>query len=65
MLVGRPFLSTTAVHPLPVGGATMSLVIPNDAALCGQHGFLQMFQQDPFASHGIAFTQGIDLALGD
>lgn len=65
LLVSRPFLQTTSIHPLPLAGATVPLVIPNDANLCGAQGYLQMFQFDAASSHGLAFSRGVSIVLGD
>jgi hypothetical protein len=62
---------TILVQPLlflpfvvPPDGATLSFAVPFDESLFGMHADLQVLELDPGASHGISFSQGLDLALG-
>jgi hypothetical protein len=49
---------------IPAGGLTIPVAVPCDAALCGVTFALQTLQQDPGASHGVAFSPGLELVLG-
>jgi hypothetical protein len=49
---------------LPVGGMTLSGMIPPDEALCGLAVYLQMLQSDPGATEQIAFSPGLELVFG-
>jgi hypothetical protein len=49
---------------LPAAGARVPQPIPNDPRLCGRSVFFQSAQLDAGASHGIAFSPGLELVLG-
>ena len=53
-----------ATIPLPAGGARVPQPIPNVSSLCGRSVFFQALQLDPGASHGVAFSAGLELRLG-
>jgi len=66
-----PFGGTLLVTPalviglaLPAGGLPIALTVPRNRFLCGAGIYLQAAEADPGASHGIAFTAGLRLALG-
>jgi hypothetical protein len=50
--------------PLLAGTTPLPGSIPQDASLCGISVYLQVLELDPGASKGIAFSQGLQLALG-
>ena len=49
---------------LPAAGAALPLEIPDDPAICGLLGFVQALELDGGASDGVAFTEGLELTLG-
>lgn len=49
---------------LPVGGLSWALSMPADPALCGTTIFAQAAHLDPAASHGLAFSPGLEVHLG-
>jgi hypothetical protein len=49
---------------LPPEGVTLSFAVPYDASLFEVHAYVQVIELDAGASHGVSFTGGIDLALG-
>lgn len=55
-------VSTTLM--LPAGGAPVPMPIPQDTSLCGGIVDFQCVVVDPGASHGIAFTPGLEFVLG-
>jgi hypothetical protein len=69
--VATPFGGTLLVQidasftiPLPAAGATVPLAIPASNTLCGLRVFFQTVQLDFAASHGLAFSPGLELLLG-
>ena len=50
---------------VPSGGATLPSGALDDPALGGAEAFLQQLQLDAGASRGIAFSEGLDLVVGD
>lgn len=62
--LGTPFFVSRVVSPLPAGGGTVSIPIPDDSALCGTEHHVQAFVLDPGASHGVAFTNSIQAIVG-
>ncbi len=66
-LGGSLELLPTLLIPLtiPATGAIVALLIPNNPNLDGRHVYLQTVQNDPGASHGVSFSQGVDIGLGD
>lgn len=69
--VPTPFGGTALVQfitmvalPLPPGGGQLALSLPNDPNLCGVVVDVQGVLIDGGASHGIAFTPGLELVIG-
>lgn len=60
LLVG---LLATLPVPLPQGGTRLPLAIPDDPSLCGQTITVQGIVGDAGASHGLAFTAGLELRI--
>jgi len=60
-LLVLPLLAETL--PLPASGAALPLPIPDDATLCGVLLQLQHVVVDARASHGLAFSPGLELRL--
>lgn len=56
-LVLQPFV-------VPTEGASLAFAVPFDASLYGMHADLQVLELDPGASHGISFSDGLELVLG-
>jgi Tol biopolymer transport system component len=56
-LVLQPFV-------VPTEGASLSFAVPFDASLFGMQADLQVLELDPGASHGISFSGGLELTLG-
>ena len=54
----------TLVVGLPPSGTTLSGTIPNEVGLCGFEIDLQALESDVGAAKGVAFTQGLELDLG-
>jgi hypothetical protein len=50
---------------LPATGTTLSGNIPNDPSLCGVSAFAQALELDAGAAHGLSFTAGLQLTLGN
>ncbi|MBK8100101.1 MAG: hypothetical protein IPK26_23615 [Planctomycetes bacterium] len=49
---------------VPVGGAQLALTIPSSTVFCGVVVQLQAVVVDTGASHGLAFSRGLELVLG-
>jgi hypothetical protein len=69
--VPTPFGGTLLVQILaqlplavPAGGLPVPFAIPDHSSLCGSTVTLQAALADPGASHGIAFTRGLEFGLG-
>jgi hypothetical protein len=64
---GRLLVEPWRVLPvaLPAGGATLVGTIPNDPTLCAIALDLQAVELDAGASHGVSFTAGLNLLLGN
>jgi hypothetical protein len=56
--------ATASLHPLPVGGATIDWKIPQDITWCGMDAYAQLVHDDVAATHGIAFSQGLHVIVG-
>jgi len=63
--------ATLLVDPIlslavPMGSGTLPLnpALPDDPALCGVSLFVQGLVIDPGASHGVAFSRGLEMRLG-
>jgi hypothetical protein len=50
---------------LPATGTTLSGTIPNDPGLCGVSAYAQALELDGGAAHGLSFTAGLALTLGN
>lgn len=61
-LLLQPFATVTL--PFAAGGGVIPLAIPADPAFCGVPFFLQGALFDAGASHGVAFTPGLQLDFG-
>jgi hypothetical protein len=57
-------VAVAPLHPLPIGGANVSFAIPADVTLCGLDVYAQLFHTDAGATHGVAFSAGLHLILG-
>ena len=58
-------LTITPLPPLPPGGLTLPLAVPNIPGLfCDVCWHFQTLQVDPGATSGLAFSPGLLLALG-
>lgn len=55
--------ATQAVLALPAAGLTLPLAIPNVPGLCGATVDLQAAMADAAASHGVAFSPGLELVV--
>ncbi len=51
--------------PLAAGESRFSLTLPSDAKRCGQSIFIQVLLIDAGAASGVAFSNGLELILGD
>lgn len=49
---------------VPAAGAVVPLALPDLPSLCGDFFDLQAVLADPGASHGVAFTRGLELVVG-
>jgi subtilisin family serine protease len=49
---------------VPPSGLSLPGTLPANSSLCGVHGYLQVIELDPFATHNLSFTPGLDLELG-
>ena len=49
---------------VPANGRTITGDVPDDLALYFFHLYLQALEADPFASHGISFTKGLERVYG-
>jgi hypothetical protein len=49
---------------VPANGVQMPLLVPDVPSLCGTTFQVQAALGDPGASHGVAFTRGLELGLG-
>ncbi len=56
--------ATTSLHPLPAGGTTINWTIPLDITWCGMDAYAQLVHRDATATHGIAFSQGLHVIVG-
>lgn len=63
--LGQPYFLRDLISPLPVGGATIPVVIPNDSSLCGGEYHVQAVEIDPGASHGVAFSNSLRGVVGE
>lgn len=63
---GTLFVAPTSIHlvPLPPGSSQVPLVVPFDVSLCASAWYLQFAQLDPGASHGLAFSPGLEVLFG-
>ncbi len=61
-LLVNPLL--TLSNPLPATGLELNFPIGTDPGLCGTKVYLQHLHADPMASHGMAFSQGMELQFG-
>jgi hypothetical protein len=54
------------IYPLaiPAAGFSATLALPNDCQLLGPIAYAQALEVDPGASHGVAFTPGLSVAIG-
>jgi hypothetical protein len=57
-------LAAQVVFTVPASGAAIPLLLPDLPSLCGRTFDLQAAMADPGASHGIAFTAGLELGFG-
>jgi len=62
LLASPDFLIPEAI---PAAGASIAFTVPFDVEWCGLVLDLQMLELDPGATHGIAFTAGLELVVGD
>jgi hypothetical protein len=56
--------SVTLPVGLPAAGLTFGLAVPATRSLCGRSVYLQGAEADAGASHGVSFSRGLDLMLG-
>jgi hypothetical protein len=49
---------------VPAGGLSFPLAVPNLRALCGSAVFMQAVEADRGASHGVSFSRGLELVVG-
>ena len=56
--------ATASLHPLPAGGATIPWKIPLDVTWCGMYAYAQLAHDDVTATHGIAFSRGLHVVVG-
>lgn len=56
--------ATVVMLTLPADGASLPAFVPCNEALCGLEVYLQAWESDPGASHGVSFTRGLKLVLG-
>ena len=65
LLVGSPLLAVQAFHPLAPGGQLVPFTVPTDPLLCGTGVYVQLVQQDPGASAGMSFSEGLLIVIGE
>jgi len=58
-------LQVVPLGDVPVDGASLQWAIARDPALCGVEFYTQVIQCDEGASHGISFSRGLAVVLGD
>ncbi|MEW6746892.1 MAG: hypothetical protein AB1486_29495 [Planctomycetota bacterium] len=70
MSIESPWGGTLNVEPmiiigfdLPAGGLTLPLNLPCHFDVCGGQVYLQVLQLDPDASHGVAFSPGLEMIV--